>query len=275
MWAERPKKKDVCIMKEIIPLIVSAVMAITGCASQTNKMAGGNETIMQTDKTGAVLTFSSFDGGGPDYSAVLESDIVSYEKKSVYGRADHEIIEGAACDVVFTFKGKKAGETQMTIEERSPIAGNFDHTYKVKVDESLNVSIEKLKTIDLDAFEPMPMLVIKANGKVFYANFADNPSAREFAEKLSGERLTLDMSDYGNFEKVGELPWTLPENNESVTTKPGDIVLYDGDKITIYYDENTWGLTRLAKIEYVTKEELLEALGSGDVSVSFETEWSE
>ena len=60
-----------------------------------------------------------------------------------------------------------------------------------------------------------------------------------------------------------------------LTTEPGDIILYHGRKITINYDENTWDFTRLARIEDVTKEELLEALGTNDVTVKFWVEWSE
>ena len=79
----------------------------------------------------------------------------------------------------------------------------------------------------------------------------------------------------GNFEKVGDLPWELPRNDETITTGPGDVILYQGDQITIYYDENTWDFTRLARIEDVSREELLEAFGVGDVTVRFWVEWSE
>ncbi len=262
-------------MKILIPVLVGAVMAITGCVSQAKKMGGGTNDENDTKQDGTQLVFSSFDGGGPAYNVVLDSDIVSYECKSVYAKDEHETIEGASYDVVYTFKGLKAGESGMTIEERSPIAGNFDHIYKVKVDEGMNVSIEKQKTKDLDAPKPTAMLVIKANGRVFYAVPEDNPSAEAFIEKLSEEPLELNMSDYSNFEKVGQLPWSLPQNNESITTSPGDIVLYNGDKITLYYDENTWELTRLARIGQATKEELLEVLGKGDVTVGFEVEYGE
>ena len=69
--------------------------------------------------------------------------------------------------------------------------------------------------------------------------------------------------------------WSLPRNDESITTEPGDVILYQGDQITVYYDENTWNFTRLAKIGSVTREELLEAFGEGNVTVTFWTEWSE
>ena len=167
----------------------------------------------------------------------------------------------------------------MTVKARSPIAGNYDHTYSVKVDEQLNVSIEKLETIDWDeaanAIQPVPTLVISANGKVFYGDLEDNPSAQAFIEKLSSEAIEVEMHDYGHFEKVGPLPWSLPRTDETITTGPGDVILYQGNQITIYYDQNTWDFTRLARIGDVTKEALLEAFGDGNVTVKLWIEWSE
>ena len=77
------------------------------------------------------------------------------------------------------------------------------------------------------------------------------------------------MSDYANFEKVGPLGFSLPRNDKSITTTPGDIILYQGNQITIYYDTNTWNFTKLGKIEDVTQKELKEILGNGDVTVTF------
>jgi len=85
----------------------------------------------------------------------------------------------------------------------------------------------------------------------------------------------LELHDYGSFEKVGPLPWDLPRNDESITTVPGDVILYQGNQITIYYDENTWNFTRLAKIGNVTKDELLEVFGPGNVTVTCWIEWNE
>ena len=126
-----------------------------------------------------------------------------------------------------------------------------------------------------DAIKPSAVLVIEANGHTFYADFEDNSSADALKEKLSSGPLEIELHDYGHFEKVGSLPWSLPRNDESITTEPGDVILYQGDQITIYYDENTWNFTRLAKVGSVTREELLEAFGEGNVTVTFWTERSE
>ena len=119
----------------------------------------------------------------------------------------------------------------------------------------------------------IPVLVIEAGGKTFYATFEDNSSAAALTEKLSAGALTLELHDYGSFEKVGALPWSLPTNDERITTTPGDIILYQGNQITIYYDQNTWSFTKLAHIDGATKDALLAALGAGNVTVRFSLEW--
>ena len=106
----------------------------------------------------------------------------------------------------------------------------------------------------------------------FTATLADNSSAQALVELLQNGPLTIDMHDYANMEKVGPIGQSLPENNEQITTEPGDIILYLGDSLVIYYDTNSWNFTRIGKINDVTQEELLEAMGSGDVSVTFELE---
>ena len=125
------------------------------------------------------------------------------------------------------------------------------------------------------AMEPRPTLVIQANEHTFYADMEENSSAEAFVDLLSAGPLALEMHDYGNFEKVGTLPESLPRNDEPITTTPGDVILYQGNQITIYYDENSWTFTRLARIGEATKERLLEAFGEGDVTVKFWIEWSE
>ena len=75
------------------------------------------------------------------------------------------------------------------------------------------------------------------------------------------------MSDYAGFEKVGALGTSLPTNNSQTTTQAGDIVLYQGNQIVLFYGSNSWSYTRLGKIDDLTGWS--EVLGSGDVSVTF------
>lgn len=115
-------------------------------------------------------------------------------------------------------------------------------------------------------------ITIKVGRNTLVATLADNSSARAFAEKLKNGDLTVRMEDYSNFEKVGSLGFSLPTNDTRIVTSPGDVILYQGRYITIYYDRNTWSFTRLGKIEGATKEGLLSILGRGDVTVTFSLE---
>ena len=95
------------------------------------------------------------------------------------------------------------------------------------------------------------MLYITVNGTTLTATLANNSSAEAFRELLANGPCTIQMSDYGNFEKVGPLGQSLPTNNQQITTEAGDIILYQGNQITIYYDRNSWNFTRLGKINDV------------------------
>ena len=111
------------------------------------------------------------------------------------------------------------------------------------------------------------VLYITVGDQALTATFADNPSAEEFRALLDQGPVTVTMEDYGGFEKVGPLGATLTRSDERITTQPGDIILYQGDQITIYYYTNTWTFTRLARID--DPSGLRELLGDGTVQVTF------
>lgn len=110
-------------------------------------------------------------------------------------------------------------------------------------------------------------LKITVGGHDLLATFADNSSAEEFRALLAQGPLTIEMEDYGGFEKVGPLGTTLTRNDSQITTEPGDVILYQGNQITIYYGTNSWSFTRLARIN--DPSGLQEKLGEGTVSVTF------
>ena len=114
------------------------------------------------------------------------------------------------------------------------------------------------------------MIIYADTGKtILEIEPADNSSAEAFVSLLEKGDLTVDMHDYGGFEKVGPIGSKLPTNDENITTEPGDVILYQGDQITIYYDTNTWDFTRLGKVRNLSQSELKEALGDGDVRIVF------
>ena len=110
---------------------------------------------------------------------------------------------------------------------------------------------------------------IDVNGRSLSAKIVQNSSGDTFLNLLKRGPITINMKDYGNFEKVGDLPESLPTNDKNYTTKPGDIILYLGKHITIYYDTNTWDFTKMGEIENVSQAELKQIFGSGKVKVTF------
>jgi len=115
-------------------------------------------------------------------------------------------------------------------------------------------------------------LKIHVNDTTFTATLEENSSAKAFAEFLAQGDLSLDMHDYGSFEKVADLPRSFPRNDTQIDTDAGDIILYQGNSITIYYDKNSWNFTRLARIDNVNKKRLQEILGTGNVKATFSIE---
>ena len=113
------------------------------------------------------------------------------------------------------------------------------------------------------------MIYAHVNGKVLKILPSENSSADAFIDLLEAGDVTVEMHDYGSFEKVGPLGTTLPRNDEQITTEPGDVILYQGNQITIYYDVNSWNFTRLGKVQGLSQAELKEILGTGNATVTF------
>ena len=102
-----------------------------------------------------------------------------------------------------------------------------------------------------------------------------NDAVDTLAKLTAGEWYEIDMSIYGGFEQVGAIGTQLPANDSQTTTEPGDIVLYSGNQIVVFYGSNSWAYTRLGHITDRSADELTELLGNGDVTISLRTEYSE
>ena len=249
--------------KLMIPVAVMMVFSLFGCGKTEQKQTGSN----QGGKT-ASLSFESFDGGGPEFNVVIaDESVVSCSNEAKYNKADHEEMNGAGYDEVITFTGIKPGETTVLIEERSPIADNLDHKYRITVDDTLNVQIEQLSVKDINE-ETGEGMIFKINGEDYPVEWEDNESVEALKELCP---LTVKMSMYGGFEQVGSLGSSLPRNDEQTTTDYGDIVLYSGDQIVVFYGSNSWAYTRLGHI-LADREIMEEALGNGDVTIELTIE---
>lgn len=113
------------------------------------------------------------------------------------------------------------------------------------------------------------LVKVKINDEVFDVKLENNSATQELVKELKKGNVTVNASEYGGFEKVGELGFSLPTNDENIGTNPGDIVLYQGDKVSLFYGSHSWSYTKLGKIDNVDSNKLKEVLGSGNVILEF------
>lgn len=134
----------------------------------------------------------------------------------------------------------------------------------------INSWLEQLNVSKNDGDMNTNTLKLKVGEKTFTATMVENSSTEALKERLAQGPLSIQMSDYGDMEKVGSLGFSLPRNDRQTTTAPGDLILYQGNSLVIYYDTNSWSFTRLGKVDGVTtRAQMLELLGGkGDKTVT-------
>ena len=138
--------------------------------------------------------------------------------------------------------------------------------------ESTDAAVEQSATTAVDdsteSAEAAGSFIISANGKQLEVRLANTNAARALAEQLQTGPVTVSLHPYGGFEQVGPLPWALPESDEQIATSPGDIMLYQGNQITIFTGSNSWAYTPLGNIEGATSDTLREVFGDDAVEIT-------
>ena len=109
---------------------------------------------------------------------------------------------------------------------------------------------------------------ITAGGSTITATLADNATAKALAEKLKSGSVTVEMKANG-FEHYGPLGFSLERHDGEVTAVSGDIMLYNGDNICVFYGSNSWSYTPLGKVDGKTADELKAFFGTGTISVTY------
>ena len=117
--------------------------------------------------------------------------------------------------------------------------------------------------------ESMNKVYIKINSIVLDIELENNSATKELKERLKNGDIIVNAHEYGGFEKVGDLGFSLPKEDTDITTSAGDIVLYQGNKVSLFYNSNLWSFTKLGKIQNVSSDELKNILGNGDVTITF------
>ena len=111
---------------------------------------------------------------------------------------------------------------------------------------------------------------ISVGGKTIPIAIEDNNATKELVKALRKAPVSYEANDYGGFEKVGDLGFSLPASDTQIATEPGDVILYSGNQIVLFYGTNSWSYTRIGKMEYSTLDELKSFLraGQGKITVT-------
>ena len=111
-------------------------------------------------------------------------------------------------------------------------------------------------------------MYITINGQTQSVTLVENAATKTLVEKLQQAPVTVTLNSSGGFEIWGALGFSLPTSNQQITAQPGDVILYSGSNICIFYGSNSWSYTRLGKIDGLSESELRTFLKAGESNIS-------
>ncbi len=112
------------------------------------------------------------------------------------------------------------------------------------------------------------LMQMKINDTAVFVEWENNESVQALKVLCTEKPLIIQMSMYGGFEQVGSIGTDLPRNDVQTTTRAGDIVLYSGNRLVVFYGSNSWAYTRLGHISGINGNELSSLLGNGNVTIT-------
>lgn len=271
-------------IQRYIVIVLVMLVALSGCgnqvATETTEQVMGYRSISQDEAKRMMEQDGSFiivDVRREDeYAEGHIPGAILIPNESINQEPPKELPEKDQVILVYCRSGRRSKEASQKLADMG-----YTHVYEFGgiIDWTGETEIMGITTEEQYDMTPTAIVGVRVGDNFFTIDLEDNSSADEFFEKIDAKPLTVEMKEYGGFEKVGELPWELPTNDEQITTKPGDIILYQGNKITVYYGENTWNLTKLGSISGHTPEDIemiKDAFGGAeDVTAEFFVEWTE
>ena len=145
---------------------------------------------------------------------------------------------------------------------------NQDVGTEIATTESIEAqSIEENESADDEAIGDSTMIMMIDDTKV-NVEWEDNQAVEALRDMAKDGDVTIEMTMYGGFEQVGSIGQSLPRDDKQTTTSSGDIVLYAGNQIVVFYGSNSWSYTRLGHISDKDEAEMSELLSNGDVNIT-------
>lgn len=159
----------------------------------------------------------------------------------------------------------------VTTAEQNPDATASSDVSDIETDERPDETFpatESSQNITMEEPAVEKKLSLTINGQSVSVKWEDNESVKALKNLVKDKPLTIQMSMYGGFEQVGSIGTSLPRNDSQTTTAAGDIVLYSGNQIVVFYGSNSWAYTRLGHITEKTPSQMKDLLGNGNVTLT-------
>ena len=284
-------KKIICILISLIVLLTSFSVTAYANAAQKNKtsisiskksvtltkgktyklkMENANaKKVKWSNKNKKVATVKN---GNITAKSVGKTTIIAKYKKKTY-----------KCKV--TVKAKKKPTTtkketttnQGKKKESTTSSETTTNTTTTSTTQSTNEPVSETTTqetseVTSESTSDLPQqeksLKLMVDGQEIDVIWEENASVNALKKMAESGDIVINLSKYGGFEQFGEIGKTLPSNDKRITTKPGDIILYNSDSVVMFYGSNTWSYTRLGKVQRMSDEELTALLGNKDVIIT-------
>lgn len=136
---------------------------------------------------------------------------------------------------------------------------------------AMNQLEEKDESVYDEAIGDSTMIMKIGDTKV-NVEWEDNQAVEALRDMAKDGDITIQMSMYGGFEQVGSIGQSLPRDDKQTTTSSGDIVLYSGNQMVVFYGSNSWSYTRLGHISDKDEAEMADLLSNGDVTITISRE---
>ena len=127
------------------------------------------------------------------------------------------------------------------------------------------------ETIPSEAVPQEAALVLSVNGNELDVRWENNETVKELLSYTQEKSIVVNTTKYGGFEQVGSLPQGFSRSDVRLTTEPGDIVLYSGDQLVLFFGSNSWSYTKLGHIEGLSQDELSELLGGSSAVIEIQS----
>ena len=248
-------------MRRKLLSILLLALVLTGCA-QRNQAEGSNMGYRQIDQETAKRMMEADDGHvivdvrrQDEYDGGHIPGAILIPNESIGGEAPEALPDMDQIILVYCRSGNRS---KQAAEKLAAIG--YTHIYEFG---GINDWTGEIVTDEAQEESEMRLTIGEREVPV---TWEDNASVAALKGLLP---LTVRMSMYGGFEQVGPIGQSIVRDDVQTTTAPGDIVLYSGNQIVLFYGSNAWAYTRLGHVD-LSEQEMKDLLGGGDVTIAIE-----